>query len=76
MTISTVRCPFCFSEKEAEAPVCPTCNRDTETPASLRKELEDLVKMRDRLRDELTEKEARLSARRPWTKGISDAGGT
>lgn len=76
MTISTVRCPFCFSEKEAEAPVCPTCNRDTEIPASLRKELEDLVKMRDRLRDELIEKEARLSARLPWIKALSDAGGT
>ena len=75
MTNSTVRCPFCFSEKEAEAPVCPTCNRETEIPASLRKEHEDLIKMRDRLRHELTEKEARLAARRRWTKRISDAGG-
>jgi hypothetical protein len=61
-----MRCPFCFAEKEAEAPVCPTCNRDTQVPASLRKELEDLVQMRDRLRDELAEKEARL--RRPFRK--------
>jgi hypothetical protein len=66
-----MRCPFCFSEKEAEAPVCATCNRDTEVPATLRKEREDLVRMRDRLREELAEKEARLNAR----KRISDAGG-
>ena len=59
-----MRCPFCFSEKEADVPVCPTCNRDTDIPPSLRKERDDLVLMRDRLRDELKEKEARLSARR------------
>jgi hypothetical protein len=74
MTISTMRCPFCFSEKEAAAPVCSTCNRDTEVPASLRKEHEDLVRMRDRLRDELAEKEARLSARRLRANGTSGAG--
>ena len=75
MTISTVRCPFCLSEKEAEAPVCPTCNRDTEIPASLRKEHEDLLQMRDRLRVELAEKEARLLARRLRAKRSSNAGG-
>jgi hypothetical protein len=75
MTISTVRCPFCFAEKEAAAPVCPTCNRDTEIPASLRKEHEDLLRMRDRLRDELAEKEARLKTRRPRKEPIPDAGG-
>lgn len=56
-----MRCPFCLAEKEAEAPVCPTCNRDTEIPASLRKEHDDLVRMRDQLRKELAAKEARLS---------------
>jgi len=60
MTTSTVRCPFCFSEKEAAAPVCPTCNRETEIPASLLKEHQDLIRMRDRLREELAKKEARL----------------
>jgi len=75
MTTSTVRCPFCFSEKAAEAPVCPNCNRDTEIPASLRKEHEDLIRMRDRLRDELAEKEARLYARRRWPGRSPDAGG-
>ena len=76
MTISTVRCPFCFSEKEAAAPVCPTCGRDTEIPAALRKEHEDLLKMRDRLRDELAEKEAQLKAGWPRKKRIPDAGGS
>ncbi len=75
MTIPTVRCPFCFSEKAAEAPVCPTCNRDTEIPVLLRKEHEDLIRMRDRLRDELADKEARLRARRLRAKRHSDAGG-
>lgn len=70
-----MRCPFCFSEKEDEAPVCPTCNRDTDIPATLRKEREDLVRMRDRLREELAEKEARLYARRLRPKRPSDAGG-
>jgi len=71
----SVRCPFCGSEKQADAPVCPSCNRDTEIPASLRKEREDLVRMRDRLRDELAEKEARLHARRRWARRSPDAGG-
>jgi hypothetical protein len=75
MTNSPTRCPFCFSEKEAEAPVCPTCNRDTEIPASLRKEREDLMQMRDRLRDELAEKQAMLRARKRQIKGTSNAGG-
>jgi hypothetical protein len=61
-----MRCPFCFSEKAAEAPVCPTCHRDTEIPAALRKEHEDLVRMRDRLREELADKEAKLHSRRFW----------
>ena len=50
-----MRCPFCFAEKEADAPVCPTCNRDTEIPPSLRKEHDDLVRMRDQLLAELAE---------------------
>ena len=70
-----MRCPFCFSEKAAEAPVCPTCHRDTDVPVTLRREREDLVRMRDRLRDELAEKEARLYARRLRRKRTSDAGG-
>lgn len=74
MTTSTERCPFCFSDKEVEAPVCPTCNRETEIPASLRKEREDLIRMRDRLRLELDEKEARLYARRRWARRNPDAG--
>lgn len=70
-----MRCPFCFSAKEAEAPVCPTCNRDTEIPATLRKERDDLVRIRDRLRDELAEKEARMRARRRRVGRRSDADG-
>jgi len=75
MTTSAVRCPFCLSEKEAAAPVCPTCNRETEIPESLRKEHEDLIRMRDRLRDELVEKEARLYAGLWRARRSPDAGG-
>ena len=70
-----MRCPFCFTEKEEDAPVCPTCNRDTEIPPSLRKEHADLVQMRDRLLAELTEKEARLRRRRLPLAKASEAGG-
>jgi hypothetical protein len=70
-----MRCPFCFAEKEAEAPVCPTCNRDTEIPASLRKEHDDLVRMRDRLREELIAKEGRLAEGLLRLRGRPKAGG-
>jgi hypothetical protein len=70
-----MRCPFCFAEKAAEAPVCPTCNRDTEVPEALRKEHEDLMRMRDRLQQELAEKEARLRGRRLWPARAPGTGG-
>jgi hypothetical protein len=69
-----MRCPFCFAEKEAAAPVCPTCSRDTEVPPALRKEHEDLVQMRDRMREELAEKQARLRSRRLWLARPSRTG--
>lgn len=61
-----MRCPYCLSEKAAEAPVCATCRRDTEIPATLRKEHEDLKRMRDRLNEEIADKEAKLRSRRFW----------
>lgn len=67
-----MRCPFCFSEKVAEAPVCPTCNRDTAIPAALQKEYDDLLNKRDLLRDELARKEARLASRRPLLRRYHD----
>jgi hypothetical protein len=70
-----MRCPFCFAEKAAEAPVCPTCNRDTEVPEALRREHEDLMRMRDRLRQELAEKEARLRSRNLWPVRAPGTGG-
>jgi hypothetical protein len=67
---SPIRCPFCFTEKAAEAPVCSTCNRDTDIPASLRKEHQDLLRMRDALREELAQKEERLAAGRFRSRGV------
>ena len=69
-----MRCPFCFAEKEADAPVCATCNRDTAIPAALQKEYDDLLNKRDLLRDELARKEARLASRRPLLRSSSDDG--
>ena len=67
-----MRCPFCFAEKAAEAPVCSTCCRDTAIPAALKKEYDDLLNKRDRLRDELARKEARLASRRAHSQGRTD----
>ena len=67
-----MRCPFCFAEKEAEAPVCPTCSRDTAIPVALQKEYDDLLNKRDLLRDELARKEARLALHRPQLRSSSD----
>jgi hypothetical protein len=69
-----MRCPFCFAEKEADAPVCPSCNRDTEIPASLRKEHDDLLRMRDLLLAELAQKEAKLRGMRLRLARSSDTG--
>jgi hypothetical protein len=66
-----MRCPFCFSEKEPEAPVCPTCCRDTAVPEALRKEYDHLLNRRDLLRDELARKETRLAARRRLLRTLS-----
>ena len=62
-----MRCPFCFAEKEPEAPVCQTCNRDTEIPASLLKEHQDLLQTRERLKAELSNKAKRLASLRKRT---------
>ena len=59
-----MRCPFCFAEKEPEAPVCQTCSRDTEIPASLLKEHQDLLAIREQLKAELSEKAKRLASLR------------
>lgn len=67
-----MRCPFCFADKEPEAPVCQVCNRDTEIPAALRKERDDLLQMRDRLREELAQKESKLRAGRLPFRRASD----
>jgi len=41
-----MRCPFCAAEKDENALVCQTCNRDTAVPQSLRAEL---AQAKDRL---------------------------
>jgi hypothetical protein len=63
-----MRCPFCAAEKDENALVCPTCNRDTAVPQSLRAEHEELLRKRDSLRAELAQAKAKLAARLRWRK--------
>lgn len=56
-----MQCPFCCAEIAADTLVCRTCNRDVAIPDALRKEREDLLRIRDTLRQELAEHEARLT---------------
>jgi hypothetical protein len=66
-----MRCPFCASEKDENALVCPTCNRDTAVPHSLRAEHEELLRKRDSLRAELAQAKDKLAARLRWRKAHS-----
>ena len=63
-----MRCPFCAAEKDDNAPVCQTCNRDTAVPESLRGEHEELLRKRDSLRAELAHARDKLAARLRWRR--------
>lgn len=56
-------CPFCVSAVDERALVCPNCSRDIAIPDTLRLEREELMRKRDRLREELAEVTAKLSSR-------------
>jgi hypothetical protein len=58
-----MRCPFCAAEKDDNALVCQTCNRDTAVPQSLRAEHEELLRKRDSMRAELEQARDKLAAR-------------
>ena len=61
-----MQCPFCHKEKDEHAPVCGSCGRDTAVPQALLDERAELIDMRDKLRAELEQAQARLSTRRRW----------
>jgi hypothetical protein len=63
-----MRCPFCAVEKDDNALVCQTCNRDTAVPHSLRAEHEELLRKRDSLRAELAQARDKLAARMRWRR--------
>jgi hypothetical protein len=63
-----MRCPFCAAEKDDNAPVCQTCNRDTAVPQSLRAEHEELLRKRDSLRADLAQARDKLAARARWRR--------
>lgn len=54
-------CPFCFSEKDERAAVCPVCNHHTHIPPFLREERDELLARRETLLAEIAEKEKRLA---------------
>lgn len=53
-------CPYCFSEKDERATVCPVCNHHTDIPQFLIEERDELRARREILIAEIAEKEARL----------------
>jgi hypothetical protein len=46
-------CPLCLSENPEGVLVCSVCARDIAIPATLITERDDLLRKRDRVRDEL-----------------------
>ncbi len=46
-------CPFCLSEIAEATLVCSVCGRDIAIPPGLIAERDDLLRKRDRVRDEL-----------------------
>ncbi len=56
------RCPFCASAVDDEVLVCPSCSRDIAIPETLRREHQELLRKRDRLRAELAEVRAALQS--------------
>ena len=46
-------CPFCQSDNASSALVCANCGRDIAVPESLIAERDELVRKRDKLRQEL-----------------------
>jgi hypothetical protein len=57
-------CYFCQTKPEEPALVCSDCGRDIGIPQPLAAEHQALLQKRDRLRAELAEAKARLTARR------------
>lgn len=72
MTIVTADCPFCAQPNAAHALVCSSCARDIAVPASLIAERDELLRKRDKVRNELTAAKAELEQlrrRRPLATG-------
>lgn len=57
------QCPYCTGEVDDRALVCAGCGRDIAVPEALVREHDELIRKRDRLRAELAEVRATLTAR-------------
>lgn len=57
-------CPFCAQPNVAHAIVCQSCARDIAVPESLIAERDELIRTRDKVRDELSRAKAELETYR------------
>jgi len=48
-----MNCPYCRSETDEDALVCAACSRGIAVPSTLISELDELLRKREALRDEL-----------------------
>lgn len=56
----SIECPFCAQPNVAHALVCSSCARDMTVPDSLIAERDELIRKRDKVREELSRAKAEL----------------
>ena len=55
-----MNCPYCRSETDEAALVCPACAREIAVPPTLIAERDELLRKREALRDELKRRRAEI----------------
>jgi hypothetical protein len=58
-------CPYCKSQNEEGTLICATCRQDIAIPETLLAERENLLRKRDRAREQLRQVRAELKMLRP-----------
>jgi hypothetical protein len=64
----SANCPFCARENPSNALVCGSCARDIAIPPSLTAERDDLLRKRDKAREELSRTKTELERLKRSTK--------